>query len=352
MKIRVGILERDSVYVSRLIRFFSTHYVDKVEISAFGSWDIFLEFIQQAKIDVLLADFKLIPEKIQLPKTMILAYLSGSSEGRTEDGIRVVRKYQRAEMLYREILGLYAELDRKTAFKEAEGMSCVYFFMGASGGVGATTMAVACAAKLASHGKKVLYLNLEANGVVFPFLKGEGSFTMSDVLYAVKSNRSNLALKLESMVRKSEEGVYFYEPFAVALDFYEMSENDLEEILNTITLYQSYDYVIADADSAGSRKRDLLMKYARQIFLVSDAREISAMKLKRILQEIRIRDENEDERILAKVRLIYNHCQHVPTEAKEEYRELVYGNMKELESSLPAYAVNKIAKSPFFDYLV
>lgn len=352
MKIRVGILDQDTIYVSRLIRYFITHYTDKMEISVFDNKNDFLNIIQNTKIDILLADPNLVSDEIDLPKTTIMAYLSEDSEIQAIDGVKVVGKYQRAELLYKEILGLYAELDQRVAYKETEGISSIYFFVGASGGVGTTTMAVACAMRLAAYGNKVLYLNLEENGVIRPFLQGDGNSTMSDVLYAVKSSHSNLALKLESMIRKSEEGVYFYEPFTVTLDSREMTKNDLTQILDTIAVYHSYDFIIVDSDGTGSWKRNLLMDYAKKILVINDGSEISQIKLKRLLQETMIRDENEDKRILSKIQVIDNRCSENVHAADPEYQDLMYGRMKRLERTAASDIAKEIGQSPFFDRLM
>ena len=67
MKIRVGILDQDTIYVSRLIRYFTTHYTDKMEISVFDNKNDFLNIIQNTKIDILVADPNLVSRDTKLP---------------------------------------------------------------------------------------------------------------------------------------------------------------------------------------------------------------------------------------------------------------------------------------------
>ena len=83
-------------------------------------------------------------------------------------------------------------------------------FSSPSGGVGTSSMAAACAVHYAMQGKKVLYLNLEKFGSADVFFSGEGQFDMSDIIYTLKSKKTNLALKLESCVKQDISGVYFY----------------------------------------------------------------------------------------------------------------------------------------------
>lgn len=283
---------------------------------------------------------------------MIMAYLSEASDVQEINGVKAVRKYQRADLLYREILGLYAELDKSTVYRKTDGASAVYLFTGASGGVGTTSLAVASAVRLASYGKKVLYINLEENGILSPFLEGEGNGTMSDVLYAVKSNRANLAMKLESIVRKSDTGVYFYEPFSVSLDAHEMTEGDLTEILNTIIMYLSYDYIIVDLDSSVLWKRDLLMQYANRMLLVGGGSEVSGSKLKKLLQELAIKDEQEESRQLAKVSIVYNQWTKNSRPVSTKNGVSVYGTIEVSSNETPRGVIEEISGRPFFDRLI
>ncbi len=352
MRIRLAILETDQSFTSRLVRYFATYYADKVETFSFTDAEEFQKSLQTAKVDVLLASPELFPEGMKLPKNMIMAYLSESSQVQSINNVRAICKYQKAEMIYREVLGLYAELDKMTVYRQAEGACPLFFFKGAAGGVGATTLAIACAMRFASYGKKVLYLNLEENGVVSPFLQGDGTNTLSDVLYALKSNRSNLVLKLERMVRKSEEGIYFFEPFAITLDAYEMETEDLEDIIRTVIGYDTYDAVILDGGFAGSDKNDAIMKYASEIFLVSDGMEIPNLKLTKILQELSIKDDHAQGRVLARTQVLYNRFAGASRKADTEYQERVYGGVGIVKGAAPKQVAAGISQSNFFDKLI
>lgn len=351
MKIRLGLLGNYS-YIMRLSNYFSAHYSDKLEMFAFTEPKGLEVHLQHSKIDVLLAEPEFLPDDFRLPRTTIMAYMSEASDIQSINDVRAICKYQKAELIYREILSLYAELDQRTAYKMAEGFCPAILFMGAAGGVGNTTVAIACAMRLASEGKKVLYLNLEENGVTSPFLKGDGNTTLSDVLYAVKSNRSNLALKLESMVRKSMQNVCFYEPFQNTLDACEMTESDLKSILDTVTHYGDYDFVILDSESRISWKRELLMKYAGSIILISDGSEVADEKMGKILREFLIRDEQEEKRLMTKVGILYNRISEEIHSANTKHSELVIGEIGMMKNANPGLVAGEIAQKTVFDRMI
>lgn len=324
MRIRLGLLERNPHYIRRFIDYFSAHYTEEIEVFAFSEVERLEEHLKKTRVDVLLADDELLPDEFPVPKSTILAFLSETPDIRTIRDVQAVCKYQRAEQIYREVLNLYAELDRMASYRTAANHIPLLLFMGAAGGVGTTSLAAACATYLSRAGYKALYLNLEANGTVKEFFTGEGQSTLSDVLYAIKSSHANLAIKLESMVRRDESGVYFYEPFAVTLDGREMRGQDLEELLEVLTKYGAFDFVVADTESHITDKRETLLDYSSAVFLVSDGTQLSNTKLRRVLQEFAIRDEHEEERLLARTQVIYNRFDQNKRQLSSEYEENVF----------------------------
>jgi hypothetical protein len=64
-------------------------------------------------------------------------------------------------------------------------------FVSASGGVGSSSAAVACAKNFAASGQKTAYLNLEQFGSVEPFFSGVGQTDFSDVIFALKRKKTN-----------------------------------------------------------------------------------------------------------------------------------------------------------------
>jgi len=106
MKIRLGIIDDDSRYTTRLIGYFNAHYSDKLEIFAFSLPELLSNYLKEARLDVLLADPDLVPEGFTVPKTMQLAYFSNTADIETIRGVRTLCKYQKTELIYKEILNL------------------------------------------------------------------------------------------------------------------------------------------------------------------------------------------------------------------------------------------------------
>ena len=109
-------------------------------------------------------------------------------------------------------------------------------------------MAASCAVHYAKKGRKVLYLNLEQFGSSDLFFDAEGQFDMSDVIFALKSKKANLAIKLESCVKQDVSGVYFYSQTKNPLDMLELNMEEKTRLISEIKLSGVYDIIIVDAD--------------------------------------------------------------------------------------------------------
>jgi DNA-binding Lrp family transcriptional regulator len=158
---------------------------------------------------------------------------------------RAVCKFRKADEIYKQILSIYAEkASTITGFKVGGDECAVIAFCSASGGVGSSTMAAACAAHFAAKGSKVLYLNLEKFGTADLFFAGQGNYDMSDIIFALKKQNVNLPMKLEGCVRQDPNGVYFYAGTKLALDMMELNMAEILRLINELKISGGYDYMI------------------------------------------------------------------------------------------------------------
>ena len=65
-------------------------------------------------------------------------------------------------------------------------------------------------------------------------------------LHALKSQKSNISLKMESAVKKDASGVYFYSPTKTALDMTEVLLEDVRTLFKILISEGKYDYIIVD----------------------------------------------------------------------------------------------------------
>lgn len=307
MKIKLAILEKDQSYLSRIVSVFSTRYADKFEIYSFTDPVVAMSSLDSAKIDVLVANDAFDVDVASLPKRCGFAYFVDSADIDMENDQRAICKFQKADLIYKQILSVYSEKAGSISglkFDEDTTMICMFNSVG--GGAGASTLAAAAAAHFASKNKKTLYLNLEKFGSSDAFFAGDGQFNMSDIIFALKSKKGNLSLKLESCVKQDAMGVYFYSQPNVALDMLELGCEETIRLISELKLTGSYDYIVIDSDFALTKDAIKIAKLAHSVVWVGDGSEISNSKILRAFEALNILEENAESPLPSRLCLMYN----------------------------------------------
>lgn len=307
MKIKLAILERDKSYLMRIASAFGTKYADKLEIYSFTDPEVALQTLNSAKIDVLLASDAFTIDTHRLPNRCAFAFLVDSMGIETLREQHAICKFQKADLIYKQILSVYSEKASSiTGFKITGDEGQIIAFCSASGGVGSSTMAAACATRFAAREKKVLYLNLEKFGSSDVFFSGQGQFDMSDIIFALKSKKTNLPIKLESCVKQDHCGVYFYSQAKIALDMMELTTEDTLRLISELKLMGEYDYIILDMDFALDKETLKIYRQAQAIVLVGDGSVGSNTKTERAYTALATMEQNSDAPLTNRVSFIYN----------------------------------------------
>lgn len=307
MKIKLAILEKDQNYLNRIVSVFGTKYAEKLQVYSFTDMEVAFSTLETAKIEVMVASDVFDIDMSRLPKRCGFAYFVESADVEMLNGQRTICKFQKADLIYRQILSIYSEnAGNVSGLKFGDDSSKIIFFQPVSGGVGASSMAAACAVRFASKGKKTLYLNLERFGSSNVFFTAEGQFDMSDIIFALKSKKANLAMKLESCVKQANNGVYFYSQSKIALDMMELTPEDVMRLISELQLTGSYDYIIVDTDFSIDREALKIYRKAHTVAWVGDGSELSNNKLFRAYHALNTLEQNADSPIPNRMVLIYN----------------------------------------------
>lgn len=307
MKIKLAILEKDQNYLNRLVATFNIKYPDKFEMYSFTNMNMAVSSLETSKIDVFVVDSSFEIDTEALPKRCGFAYFVDSPDIDTINNQRTICRFQKADLIYRQILSIYSEnAGNLSGIKLGDESSKIIAFTSPSGGVGTSTVAAACALHFAAGGKKTLYLNFEKFGSPDVFFSGEGQFDMSDIIFALKSKKANLAMKLESCVKQDFSGVYFFSQSKVALDMLEMKSDEIIRLINEIKISGTYDYIILDLDFSMDKETRKILSQALSIVWVGDGTEISNVKISRAYMALSIKENNEEVSLANRLALVYN----------------------------------------------
>ena len=296
MKIKLAILESDSAYLHRVVPMFNSKYADEIEIYSFTDVAAATSCLEEKKIDVFLASDNFKIDFSQIPKRCGFAYLVESLDINMIDRHKAICKFQKGELIYKQILSIYSEHipNISGATVNQNGAMKTIVFCSPCGGVGTSTAAAACAMSLTNIGYRVLYLNTEVYGDADTFFACDGQFDFSDVIYAVKSNKTNRAMKLQSTVKQDQTGVYYYSSVKIPLDMMEMNADDYLTLQNELKALSCYDYVVMDIEFPKTQAGFKFFAYCNSIVLVADNTDVSELKLSKAIQGIQILDQQTD----------------------------------------------------------
>ena len=115
---------------------------------------------------------------------------------------------------------------------------------------------------------------------------------MSGIIFALKSKKTNLSMKMESCVKQDPRGVYFYSQSKVALDMLELGADEIGRLISEARLSGNYEYVIADLEFGMDRASLQILRQAGAIVWTGDGSEISNRKLARAYQALAILEQN------------------------------------------------------------
>lgn len=353
MKIKLAMLSEDMNYLKRVSANFNNKFNDKLEIYLFSVLGSAIEILHTKKIDVFLVDSNYEVEDHLIPKKCGFAYLVDTQDIETVRGQRTVCKYQKAELIYKEILNIYSEnVSDVIGFKTEDGSTKVITVTSAAGGTGSSTLAVGYAKYLARIGKKVLYLTLATFGDTSCFLTGDGMSNFSDVLYTLKSKKSNFSLKIESAVRTDKSGVMFFQTPNTALDMKELTDAELESLIAGLKSVGAYDYIVLDIGFDLNDRVINLMKNSYGIIMVSNGESIPNNKTRKALETIQLMDEQNDDMLFNRIFLVYNKFSSKTGKMMEEYESKMLGGVPKFENGAPTMISDKIGGLGFFEKIL
>lgn len=352
MKIKLAILEKDQRYLSKIVSVFNAKYADKLEIYSFTDSSLALQEAGESRIDVFLSSEGFHIDEASIPKRCGFAYLVESSDIDTLNRQRTICKFQKADLIYRQILSIYSEnAGNVTGIRMVDDNCKVITFSSPSGGTGSSTMAAACSLHFSLQGKKTLYVNLEPFGASDIFFSADGQFTMSDVVFALKNKKTNLSMKLESCVRQDPRGVCFYAPAQLALDMLELNMDDIMRLISEVRLSGLYDIVVLDIPFAIEKSHLDIYNQSNFLVITGDGSEISNSKIFRAYNAISITEQTMDMAVTQKMLLIYNKFSNKTGKSVEGIDLKSIGGAPRYEHATVQQVITELSSLDMFDVM-
>ncbi|MGN0593672.1 MAG: AAA family ATPase [Hominimerdicola sp.] len=311
MKIKVAIVEKDELYLNRIVSSFNDFYANDVELFTFSDAELALNVLSGKLIDVFLIGEcfvdTIVPQDIPFQAKMI-AYFVETRDIETINIFSAICKYQKVDLIYKSIIDLLANND-SYCYADASSLDSktkVFAITSAVGGVGVSTLTAGFAFNLAKSGKKVMYLSLEDFSSADLFFSDEGDTSFSDVIYAILSRKSNLAVKLKTCAKTDSLGVNFFSPCKCVLEMSELNDEGVQTLIASLIASNEYDYILIDIPLRFNRSTEYIFKICNSLLCITDGTFMTNRKTVEAFEGMKILDSKKNTHYAEKFSLIYN----------------------------------------------
>lgn len=307
MRIKLAILDKDINYLDKIVSILSMKYSNKLILYSFTDVEVALLTLSKEKIDVFLVDAGVTVDTDKIPSNCGFAYFVDSLDIDSLNGRPAVCKFQKVELIYKQVLNIFSDaLGAASVRNIHNNHTKIITFTSPCGGTGTSTLAAAYAIRLASLGNRPVYLNFEDFSGSDIYFQAEGAFDMSDVIYAVKSQKTNLAIKLESYVKHDSRGVAFFSTARVALDMMELDLEGRGNLVSALAESGMYDVIIIDSSFGIDKEFLQFFSQSHALIWVCDGLAVSSTKIARAYEALKVKGQNEQDPLTDRIGVICN----------------------------------------------
>lgn len=245
--------------------------------------------------------------------------------------VSYVDKYQEAEEVFKQLLGVYAEIadvqlpflrtSRRTVF--IGNYSPVHRSM-------QTSFAITMSLMLAQR-HSTLYLNFEHYAGISELLPDMQTLDMADLLYFLNAQKDKFRLRLQTIL-KHKGALDFVPPMRSGQNLITVTAQEWLGLMERIEELEEYEYVVLDLTESMQGLFEIL-RMCRQVYTLTREDRIAKGKLLQYEQILALYEYGD---VLGKTkRLSLSHIQKLPGEleqlTKGELADLVKGLIKSLE---------------------
>jgi len=276
MRIRLLIATGDADYAQHLSGVLSEHYADVIDVCVCREKERLPELTAVSGFDAALADPAWIAGADWNAVLLPVQLWEEQESAAINPEICIIRKYQRISSIVADILEHYSKVsaDRHDA---DSGLARITAVWSPAGGVGKTTVAHAYAAKKASDGKQVLYLNVEnfsGASVFFP----ETGKSISAIFEMLENHEGNVKALIRG-IQKRDAGsgvAYFGDPENFD-DINILSDDNISSLISACAGVA--DELVVDMPCQCDERARRIFELSDKIYIVTDPSNTALAKL-------------------------------------------------------------------------
>jgi len=295
MRIKLLIGTGDPDYSEHLSSSISKHHADVIDATVCGTPERVRDALKARKYDAALLEAAMIEgadiSQITLP--LLLTTEDDRGAGMLPE-LKEIKKYQRISSIVADVLEQCARVSSYGRSHDVTRARITAVWSPA-GGVGATAVALAYAAKKASEGKQTLYLNLEPFSSVPAYFDETGK-SISSVFEMLDSKEGDAQMLIRGIQRQDACGItYFCRP----VNFDDMNVLSAGNISSLIGACAGVtDELVVDLSCVCDERTRRVFDIADRVYLVTDSTRTALVKVSQFATQHKIFESIREKAVL------------------------------------------------------
>lgn len=247
------------------------------EVQAFTGPEVLCDYAREHPVEILLISGKAMCDAVKDLKVGMLIILSEGVHNPELDQYPSVYKYQSSDNVIREILDCYGS--DKTLHPQTSILKKETKIIGIYSPVGRSqkTSFALTLGQILSKNRASLYLNMENFSGFQQIFHSDYEHTLSDLLYFLRQDHTNLIYKLSSMVQ-SLQNLDFIPPVISPMDIQCTSSEEWIKLFDLIAKESNYEFLILDIGD-GVQNLFQILECCNRLYLPTRSDLISAAKI-------------------------------------------------------------------------
>lgn len=287
MILKLAVAVEDQSYVKRLMDVLEDY--DNLNLSVFTDKESLEMTLGNKKLDVLLFEPSFYHERMMQGAVTLPIVLLDEEYDLPEElkDLDKINRYNRISQIYRRILELFSERSGNVGeLSGANGVRITAFYS-PTGGAGKTTVALAVSDRMAAQGIRTCYLSFEEAASEGCFLPQKAEHGLSELLGCL-GEQMNYSMKLQGLLQKKGDCLYYLNHFDSPNDFYEMKEEEMEELVGVVSNAGFFDHIVMDLGCSMGQKNIKAFELANRIVLLERNNQMAVSKQKVFYSQMHI----------------------------------------------------------------
>jgi len=309
-RLKLIIADTDETYVESIVEYIMQNHSQQFQVNSFTDKQCLIDYLSNEgnSVDVLLIESSLYSDDIPRQNVANVILLGEEKPEGTEDGFYAISKYQQGDKILSDIFNIYAQKgDGEQLSVTGDKKTKLVAVYSPIGGSGKTTVATSCAIQFAQRRHKVFYLNLEDFQSTPLFCNCKSEHTLSNILYYLKDNCSNLPLRIEgAKLFDTEYNLYYFAPPESLLDLQDTKPEEMQKLLGEFRRMGQFDVVFVDMSSSFDDRNIAILEACDEILLVIPQDAVSDIKIELFSKEMTILKERRGIDFVDKINMVLN----------------------------------------------